>query len=231
MIRFEHVNVYNWHNAIRGMRNPMESWDRMDSYYDMMGALDQTDFEHLAKTGQLPGHRWYMGPNDLDLALRLSRAGSDHGKFMRQILVGVDIIAGAEWWKEFDTYKVGTVANSTSMMHKLGSRFLSVDDFGFDDPADEENLELVEHVNRRILAWHKAAKKKPSAQWRRMVQSVPQCFLYRRTVTMNYENLKNMYKSRRNHRLEEWREFCRWVDSLPYSELITLKPAGGTEHG
>jgi hypothetical protein len=210
MIRFEHLGIYNWENAIRGMRNSWESWDKGDS-----GETLEPDLST----------KFYMGPNDFSLALRLSKGGSDHGKFMRQILVGVDIIAGAEWWKEFDTYKVGTVANSTSMMHKLGSRLLTADDFSFDDPDHPVVLNTLVIVNNVIQRWWAEGKKVGSPTWRLLQKLVPIGFVYRRTVTMSYENLKNMYRSRKGHRLQEWREFCDWIETLPYSQLITLKEA------
>lgn len=216
MIRFEHVNVYNWHNAIRGMRNSWESWDKSDSYYDDDMPLSEAEYD----VGM--GLRWTMGPADMELAIRLSRAGSDHGKFLRQILVGVDIIAGAEWWKEFDTYKVGTVANSTSMIHKLGSRLLTLDDFSWDIPPSERVLRQLALVNEFIQAWWDSGKRVGSPEWRELQKAVPIGFVYRRTVTMNYENLKNMYRSRKGHRLQEWRDFCTWAETLPYSQLFTL---------
>lgn len=204
MIRFEHLNIYNWHNAIRGMRNSWESWDKMDSYYDENG-------------------NWVMGPNDLALAMRLSKAGGSHAKFLRQILVGLDIIAGNEWWKEFDTYKIGTVANSTSLMHKLGSRLLTTQDFSFDNPGDPVVLHMIDHINALIKRWWVSGKKVGSYEWRLLQKIIPMGILYRRTVTMNYEVLKRMYHDRKGHRLQEWRDFCAWVETLPYSQLITLK--------
>lgn len=163
-----------------------------------------------------------MGPNDHALAMKLSKAGSDHGKFLRQIFVSVDITAPEYWWREQATYKVGTTENSTSQMHKMGSRLLTVDDFSFDSVGWREQL-IVDHVNALIEAWWETGKKKPSPEWRRLLQHIPQSYNYTRTCTMNYQVLKNMYHARRLHRLQEWRDFAAWVETLPYSELITLK--------
>lgn len=218
MIRFDDLDIYNWHNAIRGMRNSFGSWDKMDSYYHVP--------DHLVVdplTGRVQGLKWVFGPNDWDLALRLSKAGDSHAKYLRQILVSVDITAGAEWWKEFDTYKVGTVANSTSLMHKLGSRPLTVYDFSFDDPHDPDVQEAIRLLNRVIRKWRESGKKVGTSEWRKMQKLVPMGVRYTRTVTMNYQVLKTIYQDRRGHRLTEWRDFCAWVESLPYSQLITLK--------
>jgi hypothetical protein len=204
VIRFEHVDVTNWHNANRGMRNSFESWDAIDSHYDAAG-------------------RWVYGPNDWALACRLARAGKSHAKFRRQINVSVDIVAGNEFFKEFDTYKVGTTANSTSAMHRLGSRYLTMDDFSFDQPYHPDDVAAVADFNRIVQAWWDEGKPRGSATWRRMQKRLPMGFVYRRTVTLNYEVLRAMYNDRRNHRLSEWHEFCDWVRSLPYSSLITLE--------
>ena len=206
MIKFEYTKVYNMLDAIRGMRNPLESWDKSDSYENYIGGLPN----------------FIMGKNDLALAMKLSKAGNDHAKYLRQILVSVDIIAPEYWWKEMDTYKVGTVANSTSMMHTLGNKELTVEDFSFDEdkhPLVESYMTLI---NIARSEWIKSGKKKPSPEWRLMNQLMAIAFNYRRTVTLNYQVLKNIYHSRKNHRLSEWHEFCNFIDTLPYSELITL---------
>lgn len=204
MIRFEHVDAYNWHNANRGMRNSFGSWDAIDSAYDDSG-------------------RWVYGPNDYALARRLAKAGSSHRKFMRQILVSVDVIAGNEFFKEFDTYKVGTTANSTSAMHTLGRRLLTANDFSFDDAGDEFVIETIERLNSLTQRWWSEGRGVGTATWRLLQKALPMGFVYRRTCTMNYEVLRTMYYDRRGHRLSEWHDFCRWVESLPYSELITMK--------
>lgn len=204
MIKFENVEVYNFDGALRNMRNSYESWERSDSefYYD--GSFD-------------------LGPADLKLAMKLSKAGSDHAKYLRQILVSVDITAGNEWWKEADTYKVGTVANSTSMMHKLGSRLLTPEDFSFDDASRPRVKALIDMLNGFIQDWWDSGKKQGSPEWRDMQKAMSMGFLYRRGFTCNYQVLKSMYHSRKNHRLSEWHDFAKWIETLPYSELITLR--------
>ena len=214
MIQFENFEVYNFMGAIRNMRNSYESWDRMDSYYS---ALAQTN-------GNVQG--FVFGDADKKLALTLVKAGSDHAKFMRQILVSVDIIAGNEWWKEADTYKVGTTGNSTSAMHKLGSRLLTENDVSYDKPLSERAKKSIEVANEHIQAWWDSGKKLGTPEWRDMQKSIPMGFIYRRGFTANYQVLRAMYHSRRLHRLSEWHEFAEWVESLPYSELMTLKRKG-----
>lgn len=220
MINFEHTRVYNFMGAIRNMRNSWESWDKMDSFecHHSIGANCDVTCANDALT-----ENFVFGPNDHELAMKLAKAGSDHAKFLRQILVSVDITAPEYWWKEQATYKVGTVENSTSMMHKLGSRLVGTDDFSFDDPTAHHVIMLVHIVNALIENWWESGKKKPSPEWRELIQSIPQSFNYRRGCTLNYQVLKNMYHARKTHRLQEWRDFCNWVESLPYSELITLK--------
>ena len=212
MIKFEHLKTYNWLDAIRGMRNSWESWDKMDSKYIRIRE-DEKEIEF----------KYEVGANDLKLMKKLVRAGSDHAKFMRQILVSVDIIAPEYWWKEADTYKVGTVANSTSMMHTLGKDYTPVNAFSMEDvDADLQQayMEILHEAQRR---WYESGKKKPSKEWRQMNQLVAISYLYRRTFTCNYAVLSSMYHSRKNHRLQEWRDFAKWVETLPYSELITGK--------
>jgi hypothetical protein len=211
MIKFENANVYNWMNAIRGMRNSWESWDKMDS-------LEVIEYKDLS-----PYHKFEMGAEDYKLALKLSKAGSDHGKYLRQILVSVDVIAPEYWWKEADTYKVGTVANSTSMMHTLGKEEISIHSFSFEDVPYEIADKYLNLLNELRDRWVASGKKKPSPEWRAMNQLTAIGFDYRRTFTANYQVLKSMYHSRKNHRLSEWHDFAAWVESLPYSELITLK--------
>ncbi len=203
MIKIERTEVMNFENAIRGARNPLNSWERMDSSYDENG-------------------NYIMGENDLNLAKKLAFAGSDHRKFMRMIFVSVDITAPLYWWKEFDTYKVGTVANSCSTMHKIHSKELTREDFSFDKLSEEslkimdELLKYIEDVRQKYL------ETKDKALWYNLIQLLPSSFNQMRTVTMNYENLRNMYFSRRNHKLDEWHVYCNWIKSLPYAEeLIT----------
>lgn len=202
MIRLERTSVMNLENAMRGARNPMNSWARMDSEYDEEG-------------------NYCLGPNDLDLAKRLRKAGSDHRKFIRQIFVSVDITAPIYWWKEYDTYKVATVANSTSTMHKIHSKPFELDDFSHDHLTEsglrilEGMIKELENIRLRFVA------DKRKEDWYDLIQLLPSSYNQMRTCTLNYETLVNIYYARRNHKLEEWHEFCRWVESLPYAgELI-----------
>ena len=206
MLKVERISVMNMENAIRGARNPMNSWARMDSCYDEKG-------------------NFVMGPNDLDLAQRLARAGSDHRKFLRQIFVSVDITAPLYWWKEFDTYKVGTVANSTSTMHKIHSKEFSREDFSC-DRLDEGGLAALDAVIAYLEGERQkfVANKEERQSWHNMIQMLPSSYNQMRTVTMNYENLINIYYARRYHKLAEWHVLCDWIMSLPYAaDLIAVK--------
>ena len=206
MLKVERSSVMNFENAIRGARNPMNSWARMDSTYDENG-------------------NFVLGANDLDLARRLAHAGTDHRKYLRQIFVSVDITAPLYWWKEFDTYKVGTVANSTSTMHKIHTKAFSRDDFSC-DRLDEGGLAALDAViayleSEREKFVADTAEKQP---WHNMIQMLPSSYNQMRTVTMNYENLINIYYARRYHKLAEWHTLCDWIMSLPYAkELIAVK--------
>lgn len=206
MIKVEKTYVMNFENAIRGARNPMNSWARMDSYTDENG-------------------NFVLGENDLSLAERLARAGSDHRKFLRQIIVSVDITAPLYWWKEFDTYKVGTVANSTSTMHKIHSKPFTRDDFSHDRMTPDALAALdalIEFLERERLLF--VENKEDRSHWHNMIQLLPSSFDQMRTVTLNYENLINIYYARRNHKLAEWHTFCDWIMSLPYADkLIAVK--------
>ncbi len=206
MLKVERVCVMNMENAIRGARNPMNSWARMDSAYDEQG-------------------NFVMGPNDLDLAKRLAHAGTDHRKFLRQIFVSVDITAPLYWWKEFDTYKVGTVANSTSTMHKIHTKTFDRDDFSH-DRLDEGGLAALDAVITYLESEREkfVADKSDRQSWHNMIQMLPSSYNQMRTVTMNYENLINIYYARRAHKLAEWHVLCDWIMSLPYAaELIAVK--------
>lgn len=206
MIKIERTSVMNLENAIRGARNPMNSWGRMDSVYDEKG-------------------NFVLGENDLDLAKRLAHAGSDHRKFLRQIFVSVDITAPLYWWKEFDTYKVGTVANSTSTMHKIHSKAFERSDFSC-DRLDDAGLEALDSLIAYLEAERvKFCENKENRQpWHNMIQLLPSSYNQMRTVTMNYENLINMYYARKTHKLAEWHTYCDWIRSLPYAaELILVK--------
>ena len=206
MLKVERISVMNMENAIRGARNPMNSWARMDSCYDEKG-------------------NFVMGPNDLDLAQRLARAGSDHRKFLRQIFVSVDITAPLYWWKEFDTYKVGTVANSTSTMHKIHTKAFERDDFSH-DRLDEGGLAALDAVITYLESEREkfVADKSDRQSWHNMIQMLPSSYNQMRTVTLNYENLINIYYARRAHKLAEWHVLCDWIMSLPYAaDLIAVK--------
>ena len=206
MIRLENTSVMNFENAIRGARNPMNSWDKLDSSFDADG-------------------NFVFGPNDLSLGRKLCKAGSDHRKFVRQIFISVDITAPIYWWKEFDTYKVGTVANSTSTMHKIHSKPFEVSDFSTDKMVDsakdcmQEILKVLENLRQEFIS-DKASNKDA---WYSIIQLLPESYNQKRTVTLNYENAISMYYSRRNHKLSEWHVFCDWILDLPYfKELFSL---------
>lgn len=282
MIKFDNQCVSNFENAIRGMRNPLESWKQSDSRY----GLGDCDDEHCAsrlfdsadawmnylgydflediesevdckqwlkaekeikewlwnsslldKDGPYE-HRFYFGPKDLKLAQSLVRAGTDEAKFIRQIFISVDITAPLYWWKEMDTYKVGTVANSTSTMHKLSSRPIGINDFSFDTELDslilnnpKENeypFEFFEAIDDIILYCESLRKKyvetKDKQYWRALIQLLPESYNQTRTWTANYAVLRNIYFARCNHKLTEWREFCQWIETLPWAkELICLE--------
>ena len=206
MLKVERTSVMNLENAMRGARNPMNSWDRMDSAYDENG-------------------NYLLGENDLGLAMRLARSGTDHRKFMRQIFVSVDITAPLYWWKEFDTYKVGTVANSTSTMHKIHAKPFERDDFSH-DRLDEAGLAALDALIVVLEAERQkfVADKVVKQPWHNMIQLLPSSYNQMRTVTMNYENLINIYYARRFHKLAEWHTLCGWILTLPYAkELICVK--------
>ena len=205
MLKVENIAVMNFDNAIRGARNPMNSWARMDSYYDEDG-------------------NYVLGENDLSLAKRLASAGSDHRKYLRQIVVSMDITAPLYWWKEFDTYKVGTVANSCSTMHKIQAKEFSRDDFS-SDRMSEDCLAVLDTViaflEKERLAF---IETKDKQRWHNMIQLLPSSFNQMRTVTMNYEVLINIYYARRHHKLAEWHTLCEAIEKLPYaSDLILVK--------
>lgn len=223
MIEFEHTEVVGWESAIRGMRNPHNSWDKSDS------CRTTADY-------------YKIGPNDHELMMRLVKAGTDHRKFMRMIVVYVDVTAPLYWWKEFETYKVGTVSNSCSTMHSIHKKPLFVDDFSCENILDsydrplisagwqgyadwvpyEAFLAIVELLNRCREKYLETGEK---IWWRQIIQFLPSNYNQLRTLMLNYEVLANIYRARRNHKLTEWREFCHWIKTLPYSELIT----GGVE--
>ena len=237
MIKLENTEVMGWEAAIRGMRNPMNSWNNSDSGYVY---ADKVTTEHIIAEDHGDGIPFVIGTNDRDLMKRLRNAGTDHRKFMRMIAVYVDITAPLYWWKEFDTYKVGTVANSCSTMHKIADKKFTLDDFSHEHlgvliPAELNDGEEVfqnlwiESLKRTIedlniargFYIHEQNADLKKKYWRQMIQLLPSSYNQRRTVMLNYEVLANMYKSRKNHKLDEWHVLCDWIKTLPYSELIT----------
>jgi len=230
MIKIENVDIWGWEHAIRGMRNPMNSWDRSDTTY----GLGEDRYADMV-----------IGPNDLDLMKRLSKAGPPHRKFLRQIFVSVDITAPLYWWKEFDTYKVGTTANSCSTMHKIAAKPFCVDDFSHEH-LDGETFPLFADGNLvdgegktgdyKCSAWdflsitcdvlnfyrNKFLETEDKKWWWQMIQLLPSSYNQRRTVTLTYENLLSMLEYRRNHKQDEWREFCKWILTLPYHEVLEI---------
>lgn len=225
MLKIENTKVVGWEEAIRGMRNPMNSWSKSDSYrYSGKGP----SLEEAGLIDPLTGcHTCFeVGDNDLSLMKKLRNAGTDHRKFMRMITVYMDIIAPLYWWKEYDTYKVGTVANSCSTMHKISAKEFTLDDFSHEHLQEDSIavLESVIHTMNVHREWfNEKALDDPKIDWWQMIQLLPSSYNQRRTVMLNYEVLANMYKSRKNHKLDEWRTFCEYIKTFPYSELITGK--------
>lgn len=201
MIKLERTSVTNFDNAMRGARNPMNSWGRYDSYYDEDG-------------------NFVFGPNDLSLAKRLCKAGTDHRKFIRMIFVTVDVTAPMYWWKEYDTYKVGTVANSTSTMHKIASKPFELTDFSVDH-MDQRGLDAMEKVIRTLEQLRlEYLETKDKQTWYTMIQLLPSSYNQMRTCTLNYETLANIYFARRCHKLDEWHTYCDWALELPYFKTL-----------
>ena len=228
MIKFENDEVMGWEHAIRGMRNPMNSWEKSDSEWKFY-----SDDESFIRAEMNDETSYFIGPNDQDLMMRLAKGDPVHAKYRRMITVYVDITAPLYWWKEFDTYKVGTVANSCSTMHKIAAREFTLEDFScehlerlpgyigkYDSPYNYPSV--MDHV---ITALNEARKMyletKDKNYWWQMIQLLPSSYNQRRTVMLNYEVLANIYKSRRGHKLDEWNRMCDWIEELPYSELIT----------
>ena len=238
MLKIENTDVMGWEAAIRGMRNPLNSWDKSDSSFEDVFEDPENFHTYYMKSVEI-------GPNDQDLMKRLRNAGTDHRKFMRMIAVYVDITAPLYWWKEFDTYKVGTVANSCSTMHKIADKEFTLEDFscerlvngwagkdfnGFDIilPGPRDCLDNTIVMLNRVRESYLASLKGDSSTgltskeiWWQMIQLLPSSYNQRRTVMLNYEVLANIYRSRRNHKLDEWHVFCDWIKTLPYSALIT----------
>ena len=257
MIKIENFEVMGWDHVIRGMRNPMNSWDKSDSGI-CKGGDDGIGCENCAV--EIPcthsyDHSWQLGKADHELMMKLAKAGSVHGKFRRMIAVYADITAPLYWWKEFDTYKVGTVANSCSTMHKIHAKEFVLDDFSYDHLDDiweyepevrdmAPTIEFTTHtesiknfvlgpddiLNLTIKMLNRCRdlylKTKEKTYWWQMIQLLPSSYNQKRTVMLNYEVLSNIYQYRREHKLDEWREFCQWIEKLPYSEIITCNVKG-----
>ena len=244
MIKIENIETFGWEAAIRGMRNPMNSWDKSDSGWssDWPYTIDPSVKGHIFVDSDDEGYmELAIGPNDQNLMMTLRNAGTDHRKFMRMITVYLDITAPLYWWKEFDTYKVGTVANSCSTMHKIADKEFTLDDFSCEHLNDDcmacevsggdhfyplSSLDVLKVAIDALNYWRRrylATKNKDD--WWQMIQLLPSSYNQRRTVMLNYEVLANIYKSRKNHRLDEWRDFCETIKTLPYSGLITGKEA------
>lgn len=204
MIKIERTSVMNFDNAMRGARNPMNSWGRYDSYYDENG-------------------NFVFGENDLSLAKRLCRAGTDHRKFVRMIMVSVDVTAPMYWWKEYDTYKVATVANSTSTMHKITSKPFELDDFSV-DRMNEEGIEAMKRLIDTLEDLRlRYIETKDKELWYTIIQLLPSSYNQMRTCTLNYETLSSIYYARKNHKLDEWHTYCDWICSLPYFSELFIK--------
>ena len=239
MIKLENYEVLGWEHAIRGMRNPMNSWDKSDSTFKETAETHAVDYsdnpDGAIKTLCVQFDALSIGPNDHELMMKLRNAGTDHRKFMRMIDVYVDITAPLYWWKEFDTYKVGTVANSCSTMHKIHSEEIKLDDFSVDEMelslvGEDYEGEYIDYYNvgdcftgvveNCELLRKKFVETGDKRYWRALIQLLPSSYNQKRTVKLNYEVLANIYESRKNHKLDEWRELCKWIEELPYSELI-----------
>lgn len=221
MIKIEHVETFGWETAVRGMRNPLNSWEKSDS-------LSYEDDE-----GATIDYLYNVGRKDKELMTTLVKAGTDHSKFMRMLGIAMDVVAPLYWWKEFDTYKVGTVANSCSTMHKIQAKEFTLDDFSHEHLIDEYwedgfwESEWLDDLRTTIARLNRARnrflKTKDKKYWWQMIQLLPSSYNQRRTVMMNYEVLRNQYHARKNHKLDEWHDYCKMLEALPHSDLITME--------
>lgn len=251
MLKISNFEVMGWEHAIRGMRNPMNSWEKSDSYIlNCYGNCDECIDIDCQNQPDMNGG-FVLGLNDLNLMKRLRNAGTDHRKFMRMIVVYLDITAPLYWWKEFDTYKVGTVANSCSTMHKIAEKEFTLEDFSYNhlidydlyscNEVDEPVINEAPHISCggihllnltiNVLNYYrnKYLETNDKKYWWQMIQLLPSSYNQKRTVMLNYEVLANIYKSRRNHKLDEWHTFCDWIEELPYSEIITGETSSDTQ--
>ena len=236
MLKIENTEVMGWEHAIRGMRNPKNSWEKSDSNWRYIAPAQREN--HILASFSDDSEFW-IGPNDADLMNRLRNAGTDHRKFMRMITVYLDITAPLYWWKEFDTYKVGTVANSCSTMHKIAAKEFTLDDFSHEHLSDfsshpenvQDPLTILSSTIKTLNSCRECyIKEKDNFFWWQMIQLLPSSYNQKRTVMLNYEVLANIYKSRRHHKLDEWHTLCDRIESLPYSELITGKGNSAPEN-
>ena len=235
MIKIEKTNVFGWEAASRGMRNPMNSWEKSDSgqgcsvdFVDRR-CVDCDRYDNEYEYGLCRHDKYVIGLNDLDLMKRLRNAGTDHRKYLRMIHVQVDVTAPLYWWKEFDTYKVGTVANSCSTMHTIAAKEFALEDFSHEHLLDETltfNIiptaifrGLIDCLNENRRLYLQTKDKK---YWWQMIQLLPTSYNQKRTIDLNYENLINMYHARKNHKLDEWHDFCDWIESLPYAKELII---------
>ena len=242
MIKLENTEVLGWEHAIRGMRNPMNSWERSDSGIGCsVDFVDRICAECDRSTPCVKEQKVILGPNDHDLMMRLAKGGPVHAKYRRMIAVYVDIIAPLYWWKEFDTYKVGTVANSCSTMHKIAAKEFTLDDFSCEHLVGR-SMDAIKNIindlnffrslymeDLDIDKWQSYRNLDKKDIWWQMIQLLPSSYNQKRTVMLNYEVLAGIYPMRKNHKLDEWREFCQWIESLPYSEIIIGERSDGTE--
>lgn len=238
MLKIENAEIIGWEHAIRGMRNPKNSWVKSDSGWFSSEEDMGVDYAQYNSHSD-PSELYFVGPNDKKLMTRLRNAGTDHRKFMRMIAVYLDITAPLYWWKEFDTYKVGTVANSCSTMHKIADKEFTLEDFSCEHLTTQSveclknTIDLLnmhrslyisktdKKVDRYTVMSDECYTKYKKDIWWQMIQLLPSSYNQRRTIMLNYEVLANIYKSRRNHKLDEWHALCDWIERLPYSELIT----------
>lgn len=238
MMKIENTEVMGWEHAIRGMRNPLNSWDKMDSH-ECTCHDGRDEFCPMVENGHEPAGgcdvdrcAYCIGENDRDLMMRLAKAWPEHAKYRRMIVVYADVTAPLYWWKEYDTYKVGTVANSCSTMHKIAAKKFMLDDFSHEHLISDEPVPgrvysakgmmaaTVDNLNMFRKLYLETQDKK---YWWQLIQLLPSSYNQRRTLMLNYEVLANIYKQRKGHKLDEWQEFCKWIEQLPYSELITGK--------
>lgn len=214
-IKVENAEIFGWESAIRGMRNPLESWSKSDSRREFIedpGTINPSDEA-----------KWMLGENDLKLMKSLSKAGSDHAKFLRMITVVCDITAPLYWWKEFDTYKIGTIANSCSTMHKIHAKEFTLGDFSWEH-LKPSGLAILENLIRELNFWRsRYLATKEKEDWWQLIQLLPASFDQKRTIQLNYQVLKSMYFARKDHKLDEWRMLCRWIEALPHFKEIVLE--------